>query len=315
VLGGDRAVIGRAVTLLESTRKDHQQLGQDLITALLPHTGNSIRLGISGVPGVGKSTFIESFGLHLINEGKRVAVLAVDPTSERTGGSILGDKTRMHNLSTNPNAFIRPSPTSGVLGGVNRLTRESILLFEAAGFDTIIVETVGIGQSETMVASMVDCFIVLMLPGAGDDLQGIKRGVMEMADIILINKADGKNQPLAESAKNDYTSALRTLKSANDIWHPPVLTCSALHHQGLDEAWQTILEFHSLLSANGELQQHRANQTMQWLQRSVEQHLLHDFYANDQIKIQRIKLEQQLIDGKITPAAAAKLLISTYKST
>lgn len=315
MLSGDRAVIGRAVTLLESTRKDHQQLGQELVTTLLPHTGKSIRLGISGVPGVGKSTFIENFGLHLINEGKRVAVLAVDPTSERTGGSILGDKTRMHKLSTNPNAFIRPSPTSGVLGGVNRLTRESILLFEAAGFDTIIVETVGIGQSETMVASMVDCFVVLMLPGAGDDLQGIKRGVMEMADVILVNKADGKNQALAESAKNDYTSALRTLKSTDDIWHPPVLTCSALHQHGLDDAWQKILEFHAILSANGQLQQHRANQTMQWLQHSVEQQLLQDFFANDQVETQRIKLQQQLVDGKITPAAAAKSLIETYKST
>lgn len=313
VLQGDRALLGRAITLIESTRTDHQQQAQQLLDLLLPHTGNSIRIGISGIPGVGKSTFIESFGLNLINEGKKVAVLAVDPTSERTGGSILGDKTRMHNLSANSSAFIRPSPTSGVLGGVNQVTRESILICEAAGFDTILVETVGIGQSETVVSSMVDFFLVLMLPGAGDDLQGIKRGVMEVADMIVINKADGSNKPKALAAKNDYTHALRMLTPDEADWHPEVLTCSALHNSGLDAVWQQIEKHKSLRTSSGAFQQHRQSQLQHWLRSTIEQHLIRDFYSHPRVGEEREVINRKIANGSITPVKAATTLIEIYK--
>ncbi len=309
----DRALLGRAITLLESTRTDHREQAQQLLEQLLPHTGNSIRVGISGIPGVGKSTFIESFGLNLIADGKKVAVLAVDPSSERTGGSILGDKTRMHNLSANPEAFIRPSPSSGVLGGVNQLTRESILVCEAAGFDTILVETVGIGQSETVVSSMVDFFLVLMLPGAGDDLQGIKRGVMEVADMIVINKADGNNEPKAIAAKNDYTHALRMLTPAQANWQPPVLTCSALHNSGLDAIWQKIEQHRSMRTDSGEFQTHRQSQLQHWLRSTIEQHLVRDFYSHAGVQAERKKIDHEIANGNITPVKAASRLIDTYK--
>jgi len=281
---------------------------------LLPHTGNSIRIGISGVPGVGKSTFIESFGLNLIADGKKVAVLAVDPTSERTGGSILGDKTRMNNLSVNPAAFIRPSPTSGVLGGVNRLTRESILACEAAGFDIILVETVGVGQSETVVASMVDFFLMLMLPGAGDDLQGIKRGVMEVADLLVINKADGNNENTATAARNDYTHALKLLTPDAAAWHPPVLTCSAMLNRGLDDVWLQIQKHQELQTSNGGFQSKRQEQLQHWLESTVEQKLMNNFYNNPAVQNARDTVIADVADGSITPVNAATKLLEIHKN-
>jgi len=281
---------------------------------LLPHSGNSIRIGISGVPGVGKSTFIESFGLNLIAEGKKVAVLAVDPSSERTGGSILGDKTRMNNLSVNPDAFIRPSPTSGVLGGVNRLTRESILVCEAAGFDTILVETVGVGQSETVVESMVDFFLMLMLPGAGDDLQGIKRGVMEVADLLVINKADGNNENTATSARNDYTHALNLLTPDTAAWQPKVLTCSAMLNRGLDKVWQQILKHHELQTSNGEFQSKRQAQLRYWLESTVEQQLKSNFYNNPAVIDAHDSITAEVSNGSITPVNAAHKLLKIHKN-
>ena len=306
--------MGRAITLIESTRADHQQQAQELLERLLPHTGNSIRIGISGVPGVGKSTFIESFGLNLIAEGKKVAVLAVDPTSERTGGSILGDKTRMNNLSVNPAAFIRPSPTSGVLGGVNRLTRESILVCEAAGFDIILVETVGVGQSETVVASMVDFFLMLMLPGAGDDLQGIKRGVMEVADLLVINKADGNNENTATAARNDYAHALKLLTPDAAAWHPQVLTCSAMLNRGLDQIWQQIQKHHEVQTSNGEFQSKRQGQLQQWLESTVEQRLMSNFYSNPAVQNARDSVIAAVAEGSITPVNAAVKLLEIHKN-
>ncbi len=311
----DRAALGRAITLIESTRPDHQDKAQKLLELLLPHTGKSIRVGISGVPGVGKSTFIESFGLNLIEDGRTVAVLAVDPSSERTGGSILGDKTRMNNLSVNPSAFIRPSPTSGVLGGVNRLTRESILICEAAGFDTILVETVGVGQSETVVSSMVDFFLVLMLPGAGDDLQGIKRGVMEVADLLVINKADGSNEPQATAARNDYTHAIRLLTPETAHWQPQVLTCSALLNHGLREVWQEITKHHEIQNTNGQFSAKRQEQLIDWLESTVEQQLMNDFHSNLAVAKLRESIRAQVIDNTLTPVKAAQQLIELHKNT
>jgi len=308
----DRAILARAVTLIESSHPDHQQQARQLLERLLPHTGKSIRVGISGVPGVGKSTFIESFGLNLINDGRKIAVLAVDPSSERTGGSILGDKTRMHHLSVHPQAFIRPSPTSGVLGGVSSVTRESILLCEAAGFDTILIETVGVGQSETVVASMVDFFLVLMLPGAGDDLQGIKRGVMEVADLLVVNKADSNAQK-ALAAKNDYTHAMRLLTAEDAEWQPQVLTCSALHNEGLAEVWDQILKHHAIRSASGEFEKNRISQLRLWLHSTIRQQLVADFYRDPAIHEALESLETKVADCNITPAQAAKQLISSYK--
>ena len=281
---------------------------------MLPHTGRSIRVGISGVPGVGKSTFIESFGLNLIDAGRKVAVLAVDPSSERTGGSILGDKTRMNKLSINPQAFIRPSPTSGVLGGVNRLTRESILICEAAGFDTILVETVGVGQSETVVSSMVDFFLVLMLAGAGDDLQGIKRGVMEVADMLVINKADGSNEQQATSARNDYSHALKLLTPDTATWQPKVLTCSAMLNRGLHEVWQQILEHHDLQTGNGNFENRRQEQLLDWLDSTVKQQLISDFYNNPSVINSHKSIRSQVSGQSLTPVKAAQKLIEQHKN-
>ncbi len=311
----DRAALGRAITLIESTRPDHQDKAQELLELLHPHSGHSIRAGISGVPGVGKSTFIESFGLNLIEDGRTVAVLAVDPTSERTGGSILGDKTRMNNLSVNASAFIRPSPTSGVLGGVNRVTRESIIICEAAGFDTILVETVGVGQSETAVSSMVDFFLVLLLPGAGDDLQGIKRGVMEVADMLVINKADGLNEQPARAAQNDYTHALRLLTSETAEWQPPVLTCSAMLNHGLREVWQEILKHNDIQISNGTFESRRQSQLLDWLDATVEQKLMNDFYRNTAVAAAQKLIRTQVTDRSITPEKAARKLIETHRES
>ena len=259
ILSGNRVILSKAITLIESSKKEHQELAQEIIEKCLPHSGKSFRLGITGVPGVGKSTFIEAIGMYLIGQGKKIAVLAIDPSSQRSKGSILGDKTRMEDLANNPNAFIRPSASAGSLGGVARKTKETIILCEAAGFDTIFVETVGVGQSETAVASMVDFFLLLMLAGAGDELQGIKRGIMEMADMILINKAEGDNLQKAKLARTQYENALHLFPPAPSGWTPLVETCSALHHQGMETVWKMIEDYLKLVENNGYFDKNRNN--------------------------------------------------------
>ncbi len=264
VLAKNRRMVAKTITLIESSLHAHQESAKAIVNALLPHAGKAVRIGITGVPGVGKSTYIESFGLQLVKQGHRVAVLAVDPSSSKSGGSIMGDKTRMEKLSLEQNAFIRPSPSGGTLGGVARRTRETIVVCEAAGFDVIIVETVGVGQSETTVASMVDFFLVLMLAGAGDELQGIKKGVLELADAVAINKADGNNIGNAKKAKLEYERALSLLTPFSKIWSPPVLTCSAVTMDGVDEIWRTILEHRKKIEATGELAEKRSQQSLDW---------------------------------------------------
>jgi LAO/AO transport system kinase len=315
VLEGDRSILARAVTLIESTNDAHRDQAREVLNELLPHTGGASRIGITGVPGVGKSTFIESFGLNLTAEGHRLAVLAVDPTSERTGGSILGDKTRMQHLSVNERAFIRPSPSSGMLGGVNQVTRETMLLCEAAGCDVIIIETVGVGQSETAVASMVDFFLVLMLPGAGDDLQGIKRGLMEVADMIVVNKADAGNEKRAQAARTDYTHAIRMLSAQEDQWLPPVLTCSALHNQGLDEVWQQIARHRQLMQDNGAFDARRKHQLLHWFDSTLEHHVLRRFYQHPRIADRWQTIRQQVSEGVLTPSAASEELVQIFAAT
>ena len=303
-------MLSRAITLVESKLASDQELAQEVIGAVLPHSGNSVRVGITGVPGVGKSTFIEAFGIYLIQEQqKKLAVLAIDPTSQRSGGSILGDKTRMDALATNPSAFIRPSPAGKSLGGVTRSTRESIILCEAAGFNTIFVETVGVGQSETAVHAMVDFFLLLMLAGAGDELQGIKRGIMEMADAIAITKADGSNVNKAKAARAEYRNALHLYPKAASGWLPQVSTCSALEQTGLDTMWQTIADYLQLTRQNGYFEQKRRHQNQQWLYEAIRQGLEERFYANQQVKAQLTAIEAQVKEGqKSAFAAAAELL-------
>ncbi len=271
---GDRGALSRAITLAESRRADDQELAQELIADLLPQTGKAIRVGITGVPGAGKSTTIEELGLQLIGKGHKVAVLVIDPTSARTGGSILGDKTRMNKLSAEADAYIRPSPSGGVLGGVARKTREAMLLCEAAGFDVIIVESVGVGQSEAELAEMVDCLMLLLVPGAGDELQGIKRGIMELADLIVVNKADGDRVPLAKRARGDYRHALRMLPPSTPGWETPVQIASAAEGTGLTEIWETVEAHRALLEETGLLQERRRHQTERWLDSMIEEAVL-----------------------------------------
>lgn len=310
ILAGDRIMLSRAITLVESKLPADQELAQQVINAVLPHAGNSVRIGITGVPGVGKSTFIEAFGSYLIKEqAKKLAVLAIDPTSQRSGGSILGDKTRMEELSMNPAAYIRPSPAGKSLGGVTRSTRETIILCEAAGFDTIIVETVGVGQSETAVHAMVDFFLLLMLAGAGDELQGIKRGIMEMADAIAITKADGTNIGKATSAKAEYQSALHLYPLGQSGWLPRVSTCSALQNTGLDDIWQTISDYLELTHDNGFFEKKRRDQNLQWMYEAIRQGLEDNFYGHQQVKEQLLGIADQVKNGqKSAFAAAAELL-------
>ena len=277
VLAQNRRIVAKTITLIESSLPAHQVKAKTIVDTLLPYAGNAVRIGITGVPGVGKSTYIESFGLELVDQGHQVAVLAVDPSSSKSGGSIMGDKTRMEKLSLEQRAFIRPSPSGGTLGGVARRTRETIVVCEAAGFDVIIVETVGVGQSETTVASMVDFFLVLMLAGAGDELQGIKKGVLELADAIAINKADGNNIENAAKAKIEYEKALNLLTPPSKIWSPPVLTCSALTMDGIDDIWQTILDYKEKLETSGELMAKRKRQALDWLWALVEEGLRERF--------------------------------------
>ncbi len=310
---GDRVMLSRAITLAESSRDDHRLLAEEIIERLLPHTGNSLRVGITGVPGVGKSTFIESFGKFVLEQGRRLAVLAVDPSSSRTHGSILGDKTRMVELSRDERAFIRPSPSAGSLGGVARKTRESILLCEAAGFDTIFVETVGVGQSEIAVRRMVDFFLLLMLAGAGDELQGIKRGIMEMADLIAINKADGDNEKAAKRARGEYRSALHLFPLAADGWSPKVLTCSAQERTGLDDIWATIEKHHEHMSAGGHFTERRREQAQYWMYESIDETIRRKFYESDVIKQALPGMEREVLEGKQNSFTAARRLIEMYE--
>lgn len=311
VRAGERAAIGRAITLIESRNEAHQQQAQELLHKLLPFAGGAQRVGISGVPGVGKSTFIEALGTMLTGAGHKVAVLAVDPSSGRTGGSILGDKTRMEALSRDENAFIRPSPSSGVLGGVARATRETIVVMEAAGYDVVLVETVGTGQSETMVADMVDFFLVLMLPGAGDDLQGIKKGILELADMIAINKADAFPDKITDAMRH-YKSALHILTDISPSWHPPVVACSGLKGDGLSDLWAQVEKHQRLMTENGERQARREKQRLAWLKAQIADRLLADFYHHEGVSAALKGIEVELKGGRTTVSAAVRRLMALY---
>jgi len=306
VLARERAVLARAITLVESSKLEHQRLAQRLLQELLAYTGGAHRIGITGVPGVGKSTAIDQLGTNLTGQGYRVAVLAVDPTSTRSGGSILGDKTRMARLATDRQAFIRPSPTAGTLGGVTKKTRETMAICEAAGFDIIIVETVGVGQSETAVAEMVDFFLVLTLPGAGDELQGIKKGVLEIADMIAVNKADGDNVARANRAAAEYRGALNILTPQSPNWSPPVLTVSGLENKGLDELWERIKEHRKALTASGEFHERRQSQAVKWMYEMLEDRVLATLMANPKVDERLPVLEAQVRDGELTPTNAVE---------
>lgn len=304
IVSGDRAVLARAITLIESTRPQHHELAQQILQQLMDRTGHAIRLGITGVPGVGKSTTIDQLGVNLVAAGHRVAVLAVDPTSKRTGGSILGDKTRMARLAVHPNAFIRPSPTSGTLGGVARKTRETMALVEAAGFDVIIVETVGVGQSEVAVADMVDFFLVLLLPGGGDDLQGIKKGIIEIADMIAINKADGENVTRAKASAAEYRNALHILAPQSATWSPPVITISGATNQGLDELWSKVMQHRDLTIASGEFNERRQRQSVAWMQDMLEERLMAALKTNPDVARELPRIEADVRAGRLLPTLA-----------
>ncbi|MGW2014740.1 methylmalonyl Co-A mutase-associated GTPase MeaB [Streptomyces sp. NPDC001927] len=313
VLDGKRAVVARAITLVESTRPQHRALAQQLLTELLPHSGRARRIGISGVPGVGKSTFIDAFGTMLTGAGHRVAVLAVDPSSSRTGGSILGDKTRMERLAVDPAAFVRPSPTAGTLGGVAKATRESIIVMEAAGYDVVLVETVGVGQSETAVAEMVDSFLLLTLARTGDQLQGIKKGVLELADVIAVNKADGPHERDARAAARELSGALRLMHGADAVWTPPVLHCSARESTGLDTVWERLEQHRTLLDSTGRLAARRRDQQVDWTWTMVRDELLSRLHAHPAVRAVAPDVEQQLRDGVLTATTAAERLLRAFE--
>jgi LAO/AO transport system kinase len=310
VRAGKVATLARTLTLIESSNPVHQQQAEELLTRLLPHTGRAIRVGITGAPGVGKSTFIEALGLYLVRNGKRVAVLAVDPSSGISGGSILGDKTRMAHLSADPRAYIRPAPSAGTLGGVANRTRESMLVCEAAGYDVLLIETVGVGQSETMVADMTDCFLALMLPGAGDELQGIKRGLLELVDVIAVNKADGETKAAAEYAAHQYEIALKSLSGRSpDELPPEVLTCSALRQEGVEAVWQTIEQRYNKYKTNGNLEERRGRQNLLWLWSLVEQEMHLAIQRHKKVNGMREDLEKDVLAGVIPPEVAARKII------
>jgi LAO/AO transport system kinase len=309
ITAGDRGALSRAITLAESRRADDQELAQELIADLLPRTGKALRIGITGVPGAGKSTTIEALGLWLIERGHKVAVLVIDPTSARTGGSILGDKTRMNRLSGEENAYIRPSPSGGVLGGVARKTREAMLLCEAAGFDVILVESVGVGQSEAELAEMVDCLMLLLVPGAGDELQGIKRGIMELADLIVVNKADGDRVPLAKRARGDYRHALRMLPPSTPGWETPVLIASAAEGTGLAEIWESVVKHREVLDGSGLLEERRRHQTERWLDSMIEEAVLAAVHARAGVKEAIDEAREEVIAGKVTVPQATLAVV------
>jgi len=309
---GERKALARAITLVESSRADHRRDAVALLETLLPATGKAVRLGITGVPGVGKSTFIEAFGVHLVGQGHRVAVLAVDPSSKRSGGSILGDKTRMEALARHPAAFIRPSPTRGTLGGVARRTREAMLLVEAAGFDVVIVETVGVGQSETAVADMVDMFLLLLAPAGGDELQGLKKGIVELADALVVNKADGDLKAAAGRTAAEYRNALRLLHPTGAAWQPPVLQCSALKGEGIAEIWATALRFRDAMERAGLWAERRAAQARAWLWAELTDSLMAALQAHPGVKKRLAALEAEVAAGKLTPPAAAETLLADF---
>lgn len=312
ILSGNRVILGQAITLVESTLESDQKLASDLVQEVLTHTGKSVRIGITGVPGVGKSTFIEAFGKMLLDQGKKVAVLAVDPSSQLTKGSILGDKTRMENLSQDKRAFIRPSPAGSTLGGVSSKTREAMLLCEAAGFDVLLIETVGVGQSETAVKSMVDFFLLLMLPGAGDELQGIKKGIMEMADAVVIHKADGDNFEAAQKAKSAYQNALHLFQEGEKNWSPKVLLASSLSGLGLDPVWSMILEYEQNIKSTGFWEANRSLQRLSWLEDQIREMLGLAFLKNE--KVNKLLFEQQprVKSGQLHPGVLARQLIETF---
>ena len=309
---GDRTAIGRALTLVESQRPEDREVAAELLASLMYRSGLAHRVGVTGVPGVGKSTFIDALGTSLTGAGRRVAVLAVDPTSTLSGGSILGDKTRMPRLSNDDSAFVRPSPSTGTLGGVTRTTRESMVVLEAAGYDVVLVETVGIGQSETAVAAMVDFFLVLMLPGAGDELQGIKKGVLELADMIAVNKADGDNEARAREAVRDYSAALRLIRPASPDWATPVMTCSGLTGEGLSELWERVENHRSALTASGAWDKQRRSQQLSWMWSTVEDRLVAAMRADPTVQEVLAEAERSVLDGEITPAAAAEHLVQIH---
>lgn len=309
VRNGDRSALPRAITLVESARADHREQAQQLLMELMADSGRAVHVGITGVPGVGKSTTIEALGMHLIEQGHRVAVLAVDPSSTRTGGSIMGDKTRMARLAVHADAYIRPSPTSGTLGGVARATRETIVLLEAAGYDVVLVETVGVGQSEVTVSNMVDTFVLLTLARAGDQLQGIKKGVLELADIVAVNKADGKHAIEAKGAARELTGAIRLLYPRDTLWRPTVLTMSALEGTGLAELWDTVLEHRRVLTEAGEFDTRRRKQLVDWMWAMVRDAIIDKVTSNPDVRAIRADIERRVRDGELTPALAAQEIL------
>lgn len=314
ILQGDMALFSRAITLIESTRPEHHEIAREIIDLALPHSGNAVRVGITGVPGVGKSTFIDVFGMHLIQQGLKVAVLAVDPSSGRSGGSILGDKTRMEELSRSPHAFIRPSPSAGSLGGVARKTRETIIVAEAAGFDVILVETVGVGQSETTVHGMVDFFLLLMLAGAGDELQGIKRGIMEMCDALFINKADGDNLNKAKAARIEYKNALHLFPAPPSGWTPRVDTCSAITGEGVDDIWKIIEEYRTFTTKNGYFQKKRDEQSLLIIRETILEQIQQQFYSREDVQQLLPQLEQQVLNRQMSAYTAATRLFDLFSN-
>ena len=312
ILQGNRTVLSQAITLVESSLPEHTQMAQDIVERCLPHSGKSMRIGVTGVPGAGKSTFIEALGGYLTPKGHKLAVLAIDPSSERSKGSILGDKTRMEQLSADPNAFIRPSPSSGSLGGVARKTRETVFLCEAAGFDTIFIETVGVGQSETAVHSMTDFFLLIQIAGAGDELQGIKRGIMEMADLIAVNKADGNNFEKAQLAQTQYQSALRLFPKSPSGWEPQATICSAITRFGIGKIWDTVMQYGQLTKSNGFFERRRHQQSKYWMTETIHNSLIRHFYRHPAIETLLPEYERKVTDDQISSFAAARTMLNKY---
>jgi LAO/AO transport system kinase len=313
VLSGDRTILSRAITLVESNAPAHFELAQQVVKGVLDRTGNSVRIGITGVPGAGKSTFIEALGCRLCDEGRKVAVLAVDPSSSVSKGSILGDKTRMENLAKRPNAFIRPSPSGGMLGGLTRKSRETLLLCEAAGYDVILVETVGVGQSEITVRSMVDFFLLIVITGAGDELQGMKKGVMELADAIVVNKSDGANKLKAEGTRVEYDRILHYLRPATEGWATHAYACSSTTGQGINEIWGVVMDFVRTVKSSGAFDERRKQQTIAWVYRMIEEHLYQSFYGCPAVTANRRSVEEQVIRGDLSATQAAQILLELYE--